>query len=80
MPTGAFNICCPRDCVSRHNGGTRGAPIIPRDIVYNRRDIEFEFIMVDCQNFVCIRSVRLGVLVTMVYRPPSDSGAYLKKI
>ena len=21
MPTGAFNICCPRDCVSRHNGG-----------------------------------------------------------
>ena len=26
MPTGAFNICCPRDCVSRHNGGTRGAP------------------------------------------------------
>ena len=27
MPTGAFNICCPRDCVSRHNGGTSGAPI-----------------------------------------------------
>ena len=23
MPTGAFNICCPRDCVSRHNGGTQ---------------------------------------------------------
>ena len=22
MPTVAFNICCPRDCVSRHNGGT----------------------------------------------------------
>ena len=21
MPTVAFNICCPRDCVSRHNGG-----------------------------------------------------------
>ena len=20
MPTGAFNSCCPRDCVSRHNG------------------------------------------------------------
>ena len=20
MPTGAFNICCPRDCVSGHNG------------------------------------------------------------
>ena len=27
------NICCPRDCVSRHNGGTRGAPIMPRDTV-----------------------------------------------
>ena len=25
MPNGAFNICCPRDCVSRHNGGTRRA-------------------------------------------------------
>ena len=29
MPTGAFNICCPRDCVSRHNGGTAGAPLKP---------------------------------------------------
>ena len=29
MPTGAFNICCPRDCVSRHNGGTLGAPLKP---------------------------------------------------
>ena len=25
----AFNICCPRDCVSRHNGGTAGAPLKP---------------------------------------------------
>ena len=23
------NICCPRDCVSRHNGGTLGAPLKP---------------------------------------------------
>ena len=29
MPNGAFNICCPRDCVSRHNGGTTGAPLKP---------------------------------------------------
>ena len=29
MPTVAFNICCPRDCVSRHNGGTTGAPLKP---------------------------------------------------
>ena len=29
MPTGAFNICCPRDCVSRHKGGTAGAPLKP---------------------------------------------------
>ena len=29
MPTVAFNICCPRDCVSRHNGGTTGAPFKP---------------------------------------------------
>ena len=29
MPTVAFNICCPRDCVSRHNGGTSGAPLKP---------------------------------------------------
>ena len=29
MPTGAFNICCPRDCVFRHNGGTSGAPLKP---------------------------------------------------
>ena len=29
MPTGALNICCPRDCVSRHNGGTSGAPLKP---------------------------------------------------
>ena len=29
MPTGAFNICCPRDCISRHNRGTAGAPLKP---------------------------------------------------
>ena len=29
MPNGAFNICCPRDFVSRHNGGTSGAPLKP---------------------------------------------------
>ena len=29
MPNGPFNICCPRDCVSRHNGGTSGAPLKP---------------------------------------------------
>ena len=29
LPTVAFNICCPRDCVSRHNGGTSGAPLKP---------------------------------------------------
>ena len=29
MPNGAFNICCPRDCVFRHNGGTSGAPLKP---------------------------------------------------
>ena len=28
--------------------------------------------MVDCENVVCIRIVRLGVSVIMVYRPPSD--------
>ena len=22
-------ICCPRDCVSQHNGGTSGAPLKP---------------------------------------------------
>ena len=29
VPTVAFIICCPRDCVSRHNGGTSGAPLKP---------------------------------------------------
>ena len=29
MPNGAFNMCCPRDCVSRHNGGTSGTPLKP---------------------------------------------------
>ena len=29
MPTVAFNICCPRDCVSRHNGGAADAPLKP---------------------------------------------------
>ena len=29
MLNGAFNICCPRDCVSRHNGGTSGAFLKP---------------------------------------------------
>ena len=29
MPSGAFNIWRPRDCVSRHNGGTSGAPLKP---------------------------------------------------
>ena len=29
FPSVAFNICCPRDCVSRHNRGTAGAPLKP---------------------------------------------------
>ena len=29
MPNGVFNLCCPRDWVSRHNGGTSGAPLKP---------------------------------------------------
>ena len=29
MPTVAFNICCPRDCVSRHNRVTSGALLKP---------------------------------------------------
>ena len=34
VPTVAFsqlnsNMCCPRDCVSRHNGGTSGAALKP---------------------------------------------------
>ena len=33
MPIGNYSyqffICCPRDCVSRHNGGTSGAPLKP---------------------------------------------------
>ena len=33
MPTGAFNICCPRDCVSRHKGGTSGAPLNPSESI-----------------------------------------------
>ena len=40
MPSDAFNICCPRDCVSRHNGGTSGAPIMPRDAVSRTANVE----------------------------------------
>ena len=40
MPTVAFNICCPRDCVSRHNVGTRGVPIMPRDAVSRTANVE----------------------------------------
>ena len=40
MPTVAFNICCPRDCVSGHKGGTRGAPIMPRDAVSRTTNVE----------------------------------------
>ena len=40
MPNGAFNICCPRDCVSRPNGGNSGAPIMPRDAVSRTANVE----------------------------------------
>ena len=40
LPTVAFNICCPRDCVSRHNGGTRGSPIMPKDAVSRTANVE----------------------------------------
>ena len=33
MPTGAFNICCPRDCVSRHNGGPSGDSLTPSELI-----------------------------------------------
>ena len=32
------NICCPRDCVSRHNGGTSGAPLKPLRVDSARGD------------------------------------------
>ena len=41
--------------------------------IYIRKDIELKFIIVDCQNIVCIRSVKLGVIVIMVNRSPSNS-------
>ena len=41
--------------------------------IYIKRDIELEFLMVDCQNVVCIMLARVGVSVIMVYRPPSNS-------
>ena len=28
-----FNICCPRDCVSRHNGGTLVPPLNPSESI-----------------------------------------------
>ena len=34
------NICCPRDFVSRHKGGTQGAPIMPRDAVSRTANVE----------------------------------------
>ena len=33
MPNGVFNICCPRDCVSRHNGGTSVPPLNPSESI-----------------------------------------------
>ena len=33
MPTVAFNICCPRDCVYRHNGDTSDAPLNPSETI-----------------------------------------------
>ena len=33
LPTVAFNICCPRDSVSRHNRGTAGAPLNPTETI-----------------------------------------------
>ena len=33
MPSGSFNICCPRDCVSRHNGGTSVPPLNPSEAI-----------------------------------------------
>ena len=44
MPVGNYSyqffICCPRDCVSRYNGGTRGAPIMPRDAFSQTANVE----------------------------------------
>ena len=40
MPTVAFNICCPRNWVSRHNGGVADAPIIPRDAISRTANVE----------------------------------------
>ena len=41
--------------------------------IYQRKDIEFEVMMVDGQNVVSIGLVRLGVFVIMVHRPRSNS-------
>ena len=51
--------------------------------IHIRRDIEFEFIMVDCQNVVCVRLVKLGDFVIMVYRPSlnsSDDNNHLSQV
>ena len=42
--------------------------------MYIRKDIEFEFIIVYCQNLIHVKLVRLGFVAIMVYRPPSNSG------
>ena len=33
VPTVAFNIYCPRDCVSRHNGAPRVLPLNPSETI-----------------------------------------------
>ena len=37
------NMCCPRDCVSRHNGGTLGAPLKPLRVDSALRNCSIEF-------------------------------------
>ena len=56
MPTGAFIICCPRDCVSRHNGGTVGAPLKPlRDT--NMTNIKYDKYLNQSFSVICVAMV-----------------------
>ena len=47
-----INMCCPRDCVSRHNGGTSGAPLKP--------------LRVDSALCICIYNIHLYVYIYYV--------------
>ena len=69
-----FNICCPRDCVSRHNGGTEVPPLCRETQSLGQQMLNWQLLLPMAINGVAITeaSEKIYIKKTSYYVPENS--------